>query len=376
MKTEVALFNTFVPVVPIWEKLSVVLSESASLKFICLDDAYKGRASRSEPNSDAIHLPRFLSGKTAFAHLYFTLMGLIKVIRLNSDRYVFFTQPPFFFVLAGFICRLKKKPYSVHVMDLHPDIFSPSGLLKADGFVYRVLDRLKRRALYRADSIFVIGRCMSDLLVSQGVDAAKIHLIRNLPASDDCSEAMPDIELYLQNTYQIAISPDQTLVYYSGNMGLAHEFETLLETAKETPKAVYILSGGGRKKKQILAEKERLGLVNVFVIDYLDLPVYRALIARANLYFVSLAEGYTGMVVPSKYYSAIAEGAIVVFQGSSQCELARDLLEQKSGYVISRGDTGRFTALVNACVGSSEPSIRKVPTFESELQVYKQGLRL
>ena len=72
--------------------------------------------------------------------------------------------------------RDRKQPYHCVVMDVYPDVLVANGSLREDQLATRFLRWLSRVTWRRAAGVFVLGRCMEELVVSGGVDPARVHL--------------------------------------------------------------------------------------------------------------------------------------------------------------------------------------------------------
>jgi hypothetical protein len=60
-----------------------------------------------------------------------------------------------------------------------------------------------------------------------------------------------------------------------------------------------------------------------------------ARLAMADIHIVSLQDHWTGAVVPSKFFGALAAGRPVLFEGSEDCSVARWIKQFGVGWVLS-----------------------------------------
>jgi glycosyltransferase involved in cell wall biosynthesis len=134
---------------------------------------------------------------------------------------------------------------------------------------------------------------------------------------------------------------------YSGNMGLPHELATLLSVAGSLvgfPDIQFVFVGAGRQRGLVDAAIAR-GLPNVTLIDYqADGEDLAHSLSAADVHFVSLREGYEGLVVPSKFYGALAAGRPVIYEGVAGGEVARVISSEGCGLVIDPADAAALRA--------------------------------
>ena len=225
-------------------------------------------------------------------------------------------------------------PYYLHVMDLYPDLFVQSGIVR-DGVISRLIERYSVAAFSGADRIVVIGRCMQGFMLNKGIDPDKVRIVENWPEStlaDDRYSGGGFRERHgLKNKF---------IVMYSGNMGRFHTFQTILEVARrfETrPDVVFVFVGSGVRRKEV--EKAATTATNLFLFDYQPVELLGDMLAAADVHFISLAQSATGLMVPSKFYGVLAAGRPVVYEGSVNSELARVIQEEGCGGIVPEGES-------------------------------------
>ena len=71
-------------------------------------------------------------------------------------------------------------------------------------------------------------------------------------------------------------------------------------------------------------------------------------LSAADIHFISLDDGFGGMVVPSKVFGVLSVGRPIVFQGSAESEISKMLAEHDCGVQVEIGDqTGVTNAIRN-----------------------------
>jgi colanic acid biosynthesis glycosyl transferase WcaI len=131
------------------------------------------------------------------------------------------------------------------------------------------------------------------------------------------------------------------VVAYSGNLGRAHEFETMLAAAtalREDPAFVFLMVGGGAKMGELHSRVTELGLENFRFLPYQSREMLSDSLAAADVHLACLLPELEGLIVPSKMYGILAAGRPAVFIGDTDGELARLLEESHCGVSVRCGD--------------------------------------
>lgn len=305
----------------------------------------KGAALPKRETVDGIEVHRVgksLFGKASiFARLIdfvlFYLLALLKVLTLKRpDVIVPFSTPPFI-ALVGWLLKVVKRCRSVYwVMDLYPDVPIAFGLMKAEGLGARVLERVHRFCFRRSDRSVVLGRCMRDRLLGKGVPAEKLALIPPWADIDEL-DPLPREDNPLRRDWGLE---DKTVVMYSGNLGLAHDIDTLREamqrlSGREDIRFVFV--GGGKLMARLQTYCQEQRFTHTLFKPYQPREQIRASLSLADIHLISQADAMTGLLVPSKLYGIMAAGRASVFIGNAEAEVGRVLTETGSGVVVPVG---------------------------------------
>jgi colanic acid biosynthesis glycosyl transferase WcaI len=280
----------------------------------------------SMPFSRASHLKRALSYGGLYPQLMWQVWKLGKV-----DAVVSMTDPPLQVAAVTLAsCRAKKK---IHwAQDVYPELAEELGVISRGGLLAQVLRSISTWALRRQDEVVVVGRCMRERLVRRGVDAGKIEVIPNWSpvgaVSADVVSAMRH-KLGWANDF---------VALYSGNLGLAHDFETLVSAAKLLGGAgvKMVFAGEGPRLEQV--RRATQGLEHVSFLPPQAKDDLAAFLAAADVHLVTVRAGLEGLVVPSKAYGILAAERPIFYVGAQDSEVARLLSETNAGKVFTNGD--------------------------------------
>lgn len=235
-------------------------------------------------------------------------------------------------------------------MDLYPEIAVAYGAIRAGSWTQK---RLARRAheLYRvADCVISLGGYMTDQLAQSGADRNRIVTVHNW-VPDDCVRAMDTTA---------GDSRQRLCVMYSGNLGLGHELETLVEgvgvmPVERRPELVFV--GGGKREEDLKESALRHGIRDVRFEDTVPLDRLSASLSRADTLVVAQRPGTEGLIVPSKIYSALAAGRPILFIGPSECEVADIVRAAEAGFIVAPGDTAGIAEALGTL--SDSPPVRR-----------------
>ena len=278
----------------------------------------------------------------------FAAGGLISAISApRADRIVVLTNPPMY-ALAGVLLKLfRREPYVYILMDLYPDIAVRAGVLRANALLTRFARWLSRITFRKAEKIVVLGTCMARAVERYGIPRDKIVIIRNWSDEDVVVPVSAD-----QNPLRAELGyGDEFVVMYSGNMGVGHRFDDILQAAlelRDRKDIRFLFVGGGVRRSTIEQFRDEHNLDNLTVRDYFPRSQLRWSLPLGDAHFVSLREGFEGLIVPSKTYGIMAAGRPVVYQGNPTGEIARMLLEEGGGEVIGEGDADALRETIAA----------------------------
>lgn len=263
----------------------------------------------------------------------------------KPDVIVSLTDPPLLVVLGTIVARLRGCRHVHWAQDLYPQVAAAGGVLAENSFVYRVLEKVSGRALAGCDEVVGVGRCMAERLRGMGVRNPRIipnwaRISNRTPGSGEIREIRQELG-----------EPTDLVALYSGNLGMVHDFDTLLSAAEQCSVGdgvVFAFAGDGPRKSWLVSEIARRGLKSARSLPSKSWERYPGLLAAADVLVVTLRPEFAGLVVPSKVYDAAAAGRPVLFIGPRECEAARMVESTGCGMVIPNGAAGAILAQLRA----------------------------
>jgi len=273
---------------------------------------------------------KFLSYVTFYRHLK---KKLERIVENGSTVLVLSTPPLIGSVLIG-LKRTKQLKILYNVQDLYPDILVALGKMSEKSLMFRFLKRKAATILEQSDKVIPIDSKMLELLNrNYGPLNGKAQIIENWALNG----LEPDISTSRNS---------KLLVLYSGNMGRAHEYETLLRAIEELQheKIKFEISGGGYNYNAL--KEKACSLNNVEFSGFVPREALSTLINRSDLGIVIGSRELSGIIVPSKFYGYIACGKPVIYISSGSDAISEHISRGKLGYCVANGDSNRLISIL------------------------------
>ena len=266
----------------------------------------------------------------------FFLGAVRRSMALSRDAIVLVvTNPPILPFVPYLLSILGKRKYVCLVHDVYPDIAVQLGYLGKSGVFRGLWEKMNRRMMHGAAAVIVLGRDMEEKVRAK-LDQSEWGKIRVIPSWSDEVAIRPVEKGENPFLREIGLSPSTFIVQYSGNMGLSHGMETIIEAANRLQDIPvrFLFIGGGGKRQKIEKMAAVLGLENVQFLHYQPKENLRYSLACSDVSLVCLEEGVEGLSVPSKYYGILASGRPVIALMAGNSEVAMSVRESGCGYVV------------------------------------------
>ena len=191
---------------------------------------------------------------------------------------------------------------------------------------------------------------MAEKVRALGVSADRIRVVPNW-SGDDQIAPVPPGENPLRRKWKLE---NKFVVGYSGNLGRAHEFNTVLAAAerlRDTPQIVFAVIGGGHHFEEFARRVKTLGLdCNFCFQPYQDEADLKYSLSLPDVHWISLRPELEGLIVPSKTYGIAAAGRPIIAITAKDGEIARLVRQYKCGVIVAPGDAdGLAQVVVDLC---------------------------
>ena len=181
---------------------------------------------------------------------------------------------------------------------------------------------------------------MAERVASLGVDERRLNVLPNW-ANVDHVRPVAHATNALRHAHGLT---DKFVVMYSGNHGVSHRFDDIVEVARRFQRRreiVFLFVGRGARASEIRRAAASLG--NIRCLDFQPYSRLSESLGMGDLHFISLRNGFEGLVVPSKAYGVLAAGRPLLYQGDARGEVARMIHEDELGAVVAQGDVDQLT---------------------------------
>lgn len=214
--------------------------------------------------------------------------------------------------------------------DLYPEAPVADGMVREDAPSVRILKRVLAAAYQRCDVIADLGGCMRGLLARYGSHARQTTLT-------PWSLVEPARPVGVDPATRRELFGDARLgLLYSGNFGRAHGYAEFLTLARAVRgESVHFCFAGRGNRVDELCKAVAADDANVSFAGFAPEADLEKRLGACDLHLVSLRPEWTGAVVPSKFFGALATGRGVLFAGDPRSAIARWVEEYRVGWVLT-----------------------------------------
>jgi hypothetical protein len=280
------------------------------------------------------------------------LLWQLRDYLLRADEIIFTGSPPFMIHLLAPLNMALRKRLTYRITDFHPECLMaalndpPVGLK-----LFRDFTVFWRRTV---DGFEVLGEDQRQRLHEIGISDDRIALKRDPSPVDITADIQP-----------LAQPPEldgYTILLYSGNFGVAHEYETFVEGYR-----LHHRNGSGRIGLWLNAVGAKADLVERAVRDY-GLPICRThpvplsllprLLVTPHAHLITLRDSFVGFVMPSKVYACVQSGRDILYVGSARSDVHLLCSQGKAAALYQRVDVGDVPGVARSLEAIAERGLR------------------
>lgn len=255
--------------------------------------------------------------------------------------------PPFMLYFVVLLKLFRKVRLTYRITDFYPEAIIAH--LGRRPFMLGLLERITWMIRRRVDVFEVLGEDQRAILLRNGIAADRIVVRRDTAP------------VRITGREQPAPRPpglaDRKILLYSGNYGVAHEVETLIQGLADHHQA-----GSGRFGLWLNATGSNADVVEDR-LRRLGIPVARThpvaleelpeLLAAADAHVITLRPEFAGIVFPSKVYGCMASGRPIVFVGPRSSDVHLLCSKATQPYVqVNPGDSAGLRDALEQLAGS------------------------
>jgi colanic acid biosynthesis glycosyl transferase WcaI len=297
-------------------------------------------------------------GRTALPGRALDYLSFYRSVRRRLDQIVqpgdivvAKTDPPLLSVAVAPVIRRRRARLVNWLQDVYPETAIVLGVPLLRGPGGAALVSLRNRSLRQSAATVVVGELMARRIERLGVAPARIHVIANW-CDDQTITPMTQPNNPLRDAWQLG---GKFVIGYSGNLGRAHDFATVLVAAEQQRRQshiVFLVIGGGKGFDDLARAAKARGLENSFCFQgYQPDAMLPYALGVPDVHWLSLKPSLEGLIVPSKFYGIAAAGKPMIMIGDPEGEIGRLVRRHNCGIVVAPGDSAR---LADALKGWSE----------------------
>ena len=233
----------------------------------------------------------------------------------RADEIMFTGSPPLILHWIAPLNVILRKRLRYRITDFHPEC-----LMAACARPAFALDMIYRLTLFwrrRVDTFEVLGDDQRRRLEDIKISPERIRLVR-----DPSPVSIPPGTASLPRPAEHA---GKVLLLYSGNWGVAHDYQTFVEGYRRhheqgSGRIVLWLNavGGGAQKVEECLNTLGLPLVRGAPVDLADLA---NLLVTPDAHLITLSNPFVGFVLPSKVHGCVLSGKPIMFIGSVRSDV-------------------------------------------------------
>jgi colanic acid biosynthesis glycosyl transferase WcaI len=273
--------------------------------------------------------PRFQMKRRVLNYLTYVALAIPQSLFLSCDVVLAMTDPPFEGIVGAIVAMLKGKPYVYNIRDMYPDM-AVGGAIVKPGLLARTWERLHRWALRRATRVIVLGEDMRARIVSKGIQAAGVEIVRDgadiLPPDAPTPSLDDEIIRTIRGDFKFVL-------LHAGNLGFYGAWETLITAVRDLEAdgvgLVFVGEGAQRAHVVELAREAK----NVRFLPFFPARKISSVLAAPDVHVVTVKRGLEGVVVPSKMYGILAAGKPILAVAPEETDAAS--LGEKFGFAVS-----------------------------------------
>jgi len=281
-------------------------------------------------------------------YLTFHLFATLKLLNLLApdDVVVAMTDPPLISVWAALAAKLRRAHLVNWQQDVFPEVAGELGFRALAGAWAWLIRAGRDWSLRTAVANVALGERMAERLrrlVPTG--ALRVQVIQNY-ADGSRIRAIDPAQSTLRTAWGLG---NKFVVGYSGNMGRAHEFDTIIAACvrlKAEPGIAFVFIGSGQQRARLEDAVETHRLDNVQLKPYVADAQLTDSLGACDVHLVSLLPALEGLIVPSKFYGVAAAGRPTIYVGDPAGEIPILLARHNIGTTVRSGDEEGLVAAV------------------------------
>ncbi len=264
--------------------------------------------------------------------IYWHISTFIVGLFLKRHDIILTPSPPLTNGLfAILLAKIKGSKSIYNVQEIYPDLLIDLGYLN-NKFIIKILRKIEGWVYNMTDAVTTIDNQFYKIIKSRIKKTDNLLLIPNFV----------DPELYSTKSsislpHEFKRKEEYTNMVYAGNIGLAQEWNLIINLAKEIKdfKITIWIVGEGLKKAYLQSEIKKNRLNNIKLLPYYDRKIMPAINLFADIHFIAMNKKVEKYGFPSKVYSIMASAKPIIVVSSQDTPLVSFLKDKNAALLIT-----------------------------------------
>lgn len=269
--------------------------------------------------------------------IYWHIMSFILGLREKKVDIILSPSPPLTIgAINLFLGKLKNTKVIYNVQEIYPDLLINSKGLKSN-FIIKLLKKLERYVYNKSDAVTTIDEIFAGTIIDRFKDKTKLSIIPNF-VDTDIYKTIPQDEIAIdQNLFP---KSSALKLMYAGNIGLAQDWQPLIELAKrlKDDDVEFFVIGEGVMKAYLEKEVKEHDLAKVHLLPYQPRHTMPSLLSYSDMQFIFMVPETANDGFPSKVYTIMACEKPLLICSKENTPIVNFLTDKDCAYLITEND--------------------------------------
>ena len=245
-------------------------------------------------------------------------------------------------LIAILLARIKGSKSVYNVQEIYPDLLINHGRL-TNPVIIKFLKILEGWVYNWSDAITTIDQNFYNTIKTRIKNLDKLKIISNFVDTElyKTSSSVPLPKVFKK-------IKGKTDMVYAGNIGIAQEWDLVINLAKaikKLPITIWII-GEGVKKKYLESQIKKHKLFNIQLLPYQERKYMPVINLFADFHFIAMNKSMEHDGFPSKVYTIMSSGKPMVVVSSDQTPIVSFLEQTKAALTVTNHSLTDFKKAV------------------------------
>lgn len=260
---------------------------------------------------------------------------------------IVYSNPP----VLPFVAAMASKFFGTKMIfvsyDVYPEIAVATNIINQDSIINKMMIIINKSVFKYANRVVALSNEMKEYLLEHR-PLLKKQRVDVIPNWYEDKELKDTSQSYENKRFEDIKPKNNFIISYFGNMGTAQDIDTIISAItnfKDEDDIRFVFAGHGNKMNRLKDIVQAEVLKNIEIFDFLHGQDFQDALNISDCFLVSLADGVTGLAVPSKTYSYMMSSKPVIAIMDKTSDISKDLMDNEAGYAV---EVGQVSELINA----------------------------